>query len=183
MELRLLGEHQAANAAVVIGCIEELQEQGWKIPDTAVRKGLADVEWPARLEVVSHKPLVVLDCAHNVASAQALALALEDSIPLRRRHLIFASSNDKDVRGIFEVLAPRFSRIYVTRYGNNPRCVAPEDLARLLRELGHTPGIVCPTAVGALHLAREQAAPDDLICITGSVFLAGELRPVFTSVL
>jgi dihydrofolate synthase/folylpolyglutamate synthase len=66
----LLGEHQAANAAVAVACVERMREQGWDIPDTAVASGLANVAWPARLEVVGRRPIVVLDCAHNIASAQ-----------------------------------------------------------------------------------------------------------------
>jgi dihydrofolate synthase/folylpolyglutamate synthase len=181
MELRLLGEHQAANAALVIGCVEELQVQGWNISDKAVKKGLGEVVWPARLEVISRHPLVVLDCAHNVASAQAMVEALDTSFPPGRRHLIFASSNDKDVRGILEVLGPCFSHVYATRYANNPRCVPPEELARLVADLGPTPVTVCSQAIDAWKRACEHARPDDLICITGSVFLAGELRPVITS--
>src|SRR5207237_4011122 len=79
MELGLLGEHQATNAAVAVACIEQLRLLGWQIPDSAVRAGLGNVCWPARLEVLSHQPLVVLDCAHNVASAEALVQTLRVS--------------------------------------------------------------------------------------------------------
>jgi dihydrofolate synthase/folylpolyglutamate synthase len=178
MELGLLGEHQAANAAVAVACIEELQARGWQIPDAAVKNGLAGLEWPARLEVISHRPLVVLDCAHNVASAQALARALEESFPPVRRLLIFASSNDKDVAGMFRVLAPLFSHVYLTRNGDNPRSVPPTELVRLLTEAGATPCTPYTKASDAWEAARDQARPNDLICITGSVFLAGELRPI-----
>jgi dihydrofolate synthase/folylpolyglutamate synthase len=178
MELGLLGEHQAANAAVAIACIEQLQEAGWQITDSAVMKGLAKVLWPARLQVVSHRPLVVLDCAHNVASAQALAQALQTSFPPARRSLIFASSNDKDVKGIFQVLAPLFSHFYLTRYGNNPRSALPEELARMIAEFRPVAFSVCPSPIDAWNEARGKATPEDLICITGSVFLAGELKPI-----
>src|SRR5262249_44260824 len=67
LELNLLGEHQAANAAVAVSCVELLREHGWTIPDAAVTAGLAGVNWPARLEVRPGPPLAVLDCAHNVA--------------------------------------------------------------------------------------------------------------------
>src|SRR5262249_33067718 len=113
MELGLLGEHQAANAAVVVACIEQLRSTGWHVPDAAVAAGLAQVRWPARLEVVGHHPLVVLDCAHNVASAEALVQTLDRSFPPARRLLVFASSNDKDVAGIFRVLAPHFQHAFL----------------------------------------------------------------------
>jgi dihydrofolate synthase/folylpolyglutamate synthase len=178
MELSLLGEHQAANAAVAVACIEQLRQGGWQIPDRAVADGLANVYWPARLEVVGQRPLVVLDCAHNVASAEALVKTLAVSFPAGRRLLVFASSNDKDVPGIFRALAPHFGHVFLTRYGNNPRSVPPQELAQLLRRSAELPYTTCATAAEAWQAAREMAAPSDLVCITGSVFLAGELRPV-----
>jgi dihydrofolate synthase / folylpolyglutamate synthase len=178
MELGLLGEHQAANAAVAVACVEQLRAAGWHVPDTAVAAGLANVCWPARLEVLSQSPLVVLDCAHNVASAEALAQTLQVSFPPARRLLVFASSNDKDVAGIFRVLAPHFQHAFLTRYGNNPRSVTPEELAGFLQRSANMPCTLFPTAAHAWQAARNLAGPSDLICITGSVFLAGELRPL-----
>jgi dihydrofolate synthase/folylpolyglutamate synthase len=176
LEIGLLGEHQAANAAVAIAAVEVLREQGWHLPDGAVAAGLAGVRWPARLEVVGRRPLVVLDCAHNVASAEALTGALTASFPPARRWLVFAGSNDKDVAGMLRVLAPHFAHAFVTRYTTGLRAVPSERLAELARESGlaATP---CPTPAEAYQGARANAAPGDIVCITGSVFLAGELRP------
>ena len=178
LELNLLGEHQAANAAVALACVERLREQGWHLPDATVAAGLAEVSWPARMEVVGRRPLVVLDCAHNVASALALVETLRSSFAPCRRWLVFAGSNDKDLAGMFRVLAPHFAHAFLTRYSDNPRCVPPEQLAELLPAGAGLPATLCPTPAGAYHAARNQAGPDDLICITGSVFLAGELRPL-----
>jgi dihydrofolate synthase/folylpolyglutamate synthase len=179
-QLGLLGEHQAANAAVAVACVEELQADGLCIPDDAVTAGLAAVSWPARLEVVGRRPLVVLDCAHNVASAQALVDTLGASLPPVRRGeqrlLVFAASSDKDLPGMLRLLAPQFARVFLTRYGNSPRSAPPEQLARMLAAAADVPHAVCPTALDAWQQARAVAGPEDLICITGSVFLAGELR-------
>ena len=127
MPLGLLGEHQAGNAAGVIAGIEELRKQGWQISDEAVMKGLAEVRWPARMEILSNRPLVILDCAHNVASAEALVKTLESSMPPGKRYLIFAGSSDKDIPGMFRVLAPCFQRFFLTRYHNNPPRLAPTN--------------------------------------------------------
>jgi dihydrofolate synthase/folylpolyglutamate synthase len=178
MELGLLGKHQAANAAVVVACVEELREQGWRIGDAAVAAGLADVRWPARMEVVGRRPFIVLDCAHNVASAEALVETLLSSFPPGRKWLIFAGSNDKELAGIFHVLAPHFHHAFLTRYQNNPRSVPPEELAHLLSGAGITPFTISRTPAEALRAARQSAGANDLICITGSVFLAGELQPL-----
>ena len=176
--LGLLGGHQAANAAVGVACVEELRQSGLIIPDVAVSSGLASVDWPARMEVLGTRPIVLLDCAHNVASAEVLAETLEASFPPCRKCLIFASSNDKDVTGMFRVLAPHFFHVILTRYGNNPRSVAPEELADILSQTANVPASVCASAALAWQEAKKIAAANDLICIAGSVFLAGELRPI-----
>jgi dihydrofolate synthase/folylpolyglutamate synthase len=181
MELGLLGEHQAANAAVAVASVEQLRGQGWHIPDSAVTEGLAHVSWPARLEIMGRRPFIVLDCAHNVASAQALVKTLETSFPPSRRLLVFASSNDKDVPGIFRTLAPHFAHAYLTRYGTQSRSVPPQELAEMLGRCARLPCTPFLSAPEALRAARSAAKRDELICITGSVFLAGALRPLLLS--
>jgi dihydrofolate synthase/folylpolyglutamate synthase len=177
MELGLLGEHQAANAAVAVSAVEVLRGLGWHVGEAAVAAGLAGVRWPARMEVVGRRPLVVLDCAHNVASAEALVETLLSTFPPARRWLIFAGSADKDLPGMLRVLAPHFAHAFLTRYTGSSRGMPPEELAALLQRSADLPHTACATARDAWHAARERAAPDDLICVTGSVFLAGELRP------
>jgi dihydrofolate synthase/folylpolyglutamate synthase len=187
LTLGLLGEHQAANAAVALAAVEELRQQGLPVSDAALAAGLAEVRWPARLEVVRRRPLVVLDCAHNDASARALAAALETSFPEHqaggqapaspRRFLVFAGSSDKDLACILTILAPHFTHSYLTRFAS-PRAVAPERLAAILRGVSELTFTLCPDAATALRQALDAAEPGDLICITGSVFLAGELRPL-----
>jgi dihydrofolate synthase/folylpolyglutamate synthase len=178
LELNLLGDHQAANAAVALACVEQLQSEGWHLPDAAVAAGLAEVAWPARLEVVGRRPLIVLDCAHNVASALALVRTLQASFPPARRLLVFAGSSDKDLAGMFRVLSPHFAHVFLTRYTVNARSVPPEQMAELLRASGDVAITLCPDPADAYRAARAAAGDDDLICITGSVFLAGELRPL-----
>jgi dihydrofolate synthase / folylpolyglutamate synthase len=176
LEVNLLGEHQAANAAVVVACVEQLLGRGWHIGDDAVRDGLAGVLWPARLEVVGRRPLVVLDCAHNVASAHALVETLTASFAPSRRVLVFAGSSDKDTPGMFRVLAPHFAAAVMTRYTTNPRAIPPESLAATWQAVSGNVTYVAEDPASALAEARRQTAEADLICITGSVFLAGEVR-------
>lgn len=192
LPLNLLGDHQAANAAVVVAAVEELQQAGLPIPAEAVRQGLQQVYWPARLEVIQRRPLVVLDCAHNRASAQALVDTLQTTFPAgtpdslssngtaapSRNSVIFASSQDKDIRGMLEVLSTHFDHFYLTRFANNPRCTPPEQLAQILQRVSDRPYTLCTSAAEAWRQASSQATPQDLLCITGSVFLAGEMRPL-----
>jgi dihydrofolate synthase/folylpolyglutamate synthase len=183
LEVGLLGEHQAANAAVALATVEELQELGFTIPDAAVQTGLAQVRWPARLEVLSHQPLVVLDCAHNLASAEAMLDTLKTSVDRRptdteggRRFLIFGGSRDKDLVGMLRLLTPYFHHTLLTRFAS-PRSVPPEELVALVPP-GKGSFVACSSPQEAWAQARTAAGPDDLICVTGSVFLAGEMRPL-----
>ena len=184
LTLGLIGEHQARNAAVALAAVEELIEQGVVLSDQAIADGLARVNWPARLEIMARKPLVLLDCAHNVASAQALVQALDESFPLgnnARRILIFAGNRDKDLAGMLATLAPRFERIYLTNLQTSTRGATPDQLAALLPAEQRLLGVECASSIEAWRRARAEAQPRDLICITGSVFLAGELRPVIAA--
>jgi dihydrofolate synthase/folylpolyglutamate synthase len=184
LELALLGEHQAANAAVGVAVVEELRAAGLRVPDGAVAAGLARVRWPARLEVLRRRPLVLLDCAHNLASARALVETLEASLPAHRpeagarRLLVFGGSTDKDLAGMLELLAPHFDHAYLTRFAGSTRAAAPGQLAELLRRSSPLPLTPCPDASGACRQALAAARPEDLVCVTGSVFLAGEVRPL-----
>ncbi len=180
LELALLGAHQAANAALVVAAVEELRKLGLSVSDEDVGRGLSAVRWPARIEVLRRSPLVILDCAHNDASIQALVDTLAESFPPSRRLLIFAASSDKDVPGMLRLLSPCFDKILLTRYTHNQRAVPPEALADCLREIGATPHEVHSTAVAAWRSAKAHAGTNDLIVVTGSVFLAGELRPEIT---
>jgi dihydrofolate synthase/folylpolyglutamate synthase len=176
MELGLVGRHQAANAAVALASRMELRRQGWEIPEAAIRCGLAEVSWPARVEVVSRRPTVVIDAAHNVASVEALLESLEESFAARRRVLIFATTKDKDIPGMLLRLLPRFETIVFTRYTNNPRSVPPADLARLAAELSGREFLTAADPAAAWELVQSLVEPADLICISGSFFLAGQMR-------
>jgi dihydrofolate synthase / folylpolyglutamate synthase len=181
MELNLLGAHQSANAALVVASVERLRREGFHLSDAAVERGLAEVRWPARMEVVGRRPWVVLDCAHNVAAAEAVAQTLRESFPVGGRLLVFAGSSDKDVAGMFRVLGPHFDAAYLTRYTNNPRAVAPEELKRLWSAACTVPAETFATPAEAIATARAAAGPGDVVCVTGSVFLAGEVRPMLVA--
>jgi dihydrofolate synthase/folylpolyglutamate synthase len=170
----LYGEHQAANAAVAVATLDVLAERGIRTSTADVQKGLESVEWPARFEIVETKPLAILDCAHNVASAEALARTLNERFASRPRSLIFAASSDKDVEGMFRVLAPQVAKVYLTR-SESPRAIPPEELARALP--AGTPWAGFADPFDAWSAAQAETPAEGVVVIAGSVFLAGELRP------
>jgi dihydrofolate synthase / folylpolyglutamate synthase len=194
--LKLLGEHQAANAALALATALELRRQGWLISSDAMRTGLAEAALPGRIEVIARRPTVVLDVAHNVASIAALIDCLRESFAAQERLLVFAASRDKDAQGMLALLLPHFQRVIVTEFQENPRAIPVEQLATWCEELvplsrreGLGEGLPTPleAAIGdqlhirklpveAWSLAQQLATPDELICITGSFFIAAELR-------
>ncbi len=180
LSLGMPGRHQAANAAVALAVAAELQRQGWTIPENAIRAGIATASVPARVEVLGRRPAIVLDSAHNPASIDALLEVLDESFSVSRRLLLFATTQEKDIRGMLKRLTGRFDEVIFTRYTNNPRAVPPEKLLAVAAELGRQEPIVCTEPSDAFEEVRRRAKPEDLICITGSFFIAAELRRMFT---
>jgi len=187
VRLRLVGAHQAANAAVAIAALQQLRRTGWNISTAAIRAGLENAYCPARVELVQQRPAVVVDAAHNAASVRALLRVITHSIPSRRRLLLFATSRDKKARAMLEQLLPQFDRVFLTRFVTNPRAVEPQHLADLGHQVCHEKGLTrveletLADPETAWEAARQWAEPDDLICITGSFFLAAELYHHFAS--
>jgi dihydrofolate synthase/folylpolyglutamate synthase len=181
VKLALAGRHQAMNAANALAAVEVLRQRNWRIEDEAVRRGLLTVQCPARVEVVSRRPTVVVDVAHNVASVEALVAALDESFAAARRILIFASTRLKDHLGMLRLLVPRFEAIVLTRYVNNPRGVPPAELDAIAREVGASRRQICDDPIDAWRAARRMADEDSLICVTGSFFIAAEMRAILRS--
>jgi dihydrofolate synthase/folylpolyglutamate synthase len=176
LELALLGRHQAANAAVALATIDELRRQGWNVPEAAIRSGLAQTCCPARVEIVSRRPTIVIDTAHNLASVRSLVETLDESFSAQRRLLLFAATQEKQVCEMLEILLPRFDRVILTRYWNNPRGLPLEHLAGLAADISQIPQEVFPTPRDAWRRVRELTTPEHLVCVTGSFFLAAEIR-------
>ena len=172
VSLSLIGRHQAENAALAVAAIETLAEEG--IPYSAVRSGLAQAQWPGRLELVRSDPLVVFDGAHNAQAATALRQTLEELWPDRRIRLVLGLSADKSVRDIGEVLAPIASAIACTASAH-PRALDPHTLAGRLRAF-HERIDVIRDPVDAYTYVLNTAAPREIVVVTGSLFLVGQLR-------
>jgi dihydrofolate synthase/folylpolyglutamate synthase len=172
----LLGTHQGANAALAVAAARLLTTRSLEIPLRAIYDGMAAVRWPARIEVVATSPIVVVDAAHNWASTQALVDTLDDHFPDRRRILVFAGTKDKDVSGLLRLLVPRFDTVILTQYHTNPRAVPAEELLALVQATSLRSCHLAPDSAAAWKMARRLAAPDDLVCVTGSFFIATEVR-------
>ncbi len=174
----LLGRHQLINATVVVAAIEKLRQRGINISEASVREGLRQVRWPGRLEILGRRPLVVADCAHNADSAGKLKAALEELFTYRHLILIFGASTDKDIEGMMGELFPLAHQVIVTQARHaraTDSCVLHQKALTLRREV-----MVSDSVDGALSLALETAGPQDLICVTGSIFVVAEAREAWS---
>lgn len=176
VRLGLLGRHQGANAAVALATLAQLQGAGWEIPESAIRAGLESLVWPARVEVVARQPAVIIDAAHNVASVEALLQTLQESFSVRKRILIFATTQEKDIPGMLRRLLPAFDHVLLTQYRNNPRAVALDELCAVAEAVSGRRWPAFAQPAEAWHAARKLASAEDLICVTGSFFIAAQLR-------
>jgi len=172
--LSLLGRHQQLNATVSIAALHALRNQGIAMCVDHVSEGLARVEWPARFEVLSRSPALVVDGAHNADSALRLRQALADYFPGHDVTLIFGVSADKDSAGMLRELLPVARHVIVTR-ANHPRSLSTQDLLSVVTKLERR-ACVAEDAERALDVALELSAPGSLICATGSLFVAGDVR-------
>ncbi len=174
----LYGSHQAWNTAVVLAALDTLAEQGMEVAPESVERGFADLRFPARVEIVGESPWLVIDGAHNVASALALAETLRSCFPPVSRTLIFGTTRDKDLDGQLRALLPLTDRVVATCYRENPRAVSPEEIIAAVAALDGPPAHIEPGPAEALAAARRITPPEGLICVTGSLFLAAETRAV-----
>ncbi|MGP0064165.1 MAG: bifunctional folylpolyglutamate synthase/dihydrofolate synthase [Isosphaeraceae bacterium] len=178
--LPLLGPHQGHNAAVALAGLDVLAEER---PDLAVSRndvvrGFAGLKWPARVEILGQRPCLVIDGAHNAASAIALSETLRTCFPQTRRTLVFGTTREKDLQGQLLALLPLFDEVIATRYLENPRAMPTETIAAAGLMLTGQTIRTTEDPAEALELARRLTAPDELICVTGSLFLAAEVRAI-----
>ena len=162
----LAGEHQVENAVTAVASLEQLGT-----PGAAIESGIARTRWPGRLEHVSERPVIILDGAHNPAGARALAAYLERFYADRSIRLIFGSMRDKAIDEIAGILFPRARQVIVTA-PRQARALAPEAFFELL---DHPDLRMAPVLEDAMALVRD-AGPEEVIVITGSLFLVAEAR-------
>jgi dihydrofolate synthase/folylpolyglutamate synthase len=172
----LLGRHQRENATAAVALATRALANVGATRDNvraAIPVGLAGVRWPGRLQMIQERPWLVVDGAHNGDSAQRLVEALAECFEASRRHLVFGTSAGKDVTRMLDALLPVVSTVTVTR-SHHERSVPLDTLKRSLAERGVEATIV-PEVREAVSRALAQAAPDDLVIVTGSLFVVGEV--------
>jgi dihydrofolate synthase/folylpolyglutamate synthase len=169
LTIPLLGAYQLENAATAVAALEVLMEKGFHISSDSISNGLAGVSWEGRLQVLSHHPLVVVDGAHNVDSARKLRQSLEQYFDFDRAILIIGLSIDKDLPGIVSEFALFFDKVICTR-SIHPRAMAPAPIVAEFGRQGVKAEETDDISI-ALPRALSLAGDNDLICVTGSLFV------------
>jgi dihydrofolate synthase / folylpolyglutamate synthase len=166
IECPLAGEHQVENAATAATALLHLC-----VPGASIEKGVAQTSWPGRLERVAANPDIILDGAHNPAGARALAAYIERFYRDRPVRLIYGAMRDKAVDEISGILFPLADQVVVTA-PQQARALAPQSLLEIT---SHQNVLVASSLESALEMVRD-AGPEEVIFITGSLFLVAEAR-------
>ena len=171
-KISLKGRYQLDNAALAVKTAELLERYNITVSEDSIRKGLSRVVWPGRMHIISSSPLVILDGAQNRSSARALKESIKD-FSFDRLILVLGISSNKDIAGIASQLCPGAERVILTKVGNC-RAASPEQLKEKIADYVADPAIT-NSSKEALGLAKSEAGKDDLILITGSLYLVGEI--------
>ncbi len=178
LQLALAGSHQVENARCAVLAAEALDRRRLRINSDAIWAGLRRAWIAGRCEWFEGSPPILLDGAHNPDAAVALTGYLDrlrDASRFRRLHLVFGALDDKDIAGMAQLLYPRADTLITTR-PPSPRSPRPEEL--LAAAPAPDTAVAIDDPADALARAHELADKEDLICVTGSIYLLGELRPL-----
>jgi len=174
--LPLIGFHQAKNCALAIAALEISQKaSGLSWNKEMICNALSRVQCPGKMEIIGKDPYVVLDYAHTADSMRSLKKTLSEGFLHNRLILILGFSEDKDIKNILKEIVFDADIIIVTR-SNNPRAADPDDLYKIIYTLCAKRAIVERDVIHAMNHARHIATQDDLICITGSSYIVGEVK-------
>lgn len=175
-KLSLLGFFQQWNAALALATVAELKKQGIEIPDSAIKDGLAKVEWPGRFQIIQANPTLLLDCAHNPACCVVLSKAFSKMFPKKKALLVFGVSSDKNVEKMAGLLAPVSEKVFVTNA--RFRAMPFERVEKAFSSLG-----VCletvPGVSNAVKKAISRAGKHGIVLVSGSCFVVGEAMEFF----
>ncbi len=179
LPLSLAGAFQGHNAAAALASLECLTAD-FPVSDVQLRHGLEQVVWPGRFQIVADQPLVILDGAHNPHATAALVSSLPAVLGRRRIKLLFGVLEDKDWPNMVAPLAHIAHEVIVTRV-DNPRSADPQTVSTAFSQT--CPTRVCLNSRAACQQLLDEADADTALVVCGSLFLIGEVLPLFPSAL
>ena len=167
------GKHQTENCITALTVINLLKEQGIAISENAIREGIAKTRNPARCEVVSENPLVILDGCHNEDSARALCSVMEKNLKCKKISAVMGMMADKDIDKVLLLMLPYFAKVY-TVTPSNPRAINADELASKINRLrGNAESF--ENIYDAYDYALEHTDSDDVLIVCGSLYLCSDI--------
>jgi dihydrofolate synthase/folylpolyglutamate synthase len=173
LEINLIGAHQIENASLGIGMLKAMNQKEFDIGEDDIKEGLKRAIWPGRLQIVQRDPYIILDGAQNPASMSALISSIKKIFRYRKLICVFGISSDKDIRGVSNILDTVSDIVILTKARDNPRGL---DIAGLKGHFRNSrPGLEESSDVNeAVQKALALANKEDLILVTGSLFVVGD---------
>lgn len=176
VELALLGVHQVQNCNVVINCCEALMDMGVKITKETILKGLKLVKWPGRLEIMRRNPLVVMDGAHNIDGIKKLTESIDKYFTYNNMILILGILADKQVDEMINTICPKATKVIAVT-PHSERAELCEDLRDRVLLCNEN----CEAVMDyekAYEKALSYCKDEDMIIISGSLYMVGDMRKV-----
>lgn len=175
--LGLRGRHQIVNTSVAIRLAESLRKRGFEISEAAIVAGVKTAVHAGRLELLDGRPAWLFDGAHNPSGAQALRRFLDEFVQ-RPLTLVFGAMNDKRLEEIAAILFPAADRLVLTQ-PDNLRAADVERLQGLAERIVSGGNVIAARSVSeAVRQAKDITPSDGLICVTGSIYLLGEVKAI-----
>ncbi|MBQ6864269.1 MAG: bifunctional folylpolyglutamate synthase/dihydrofolate synthase [Clostridia bacterium] len=180
LHIPFAGEHMVENACLVIRTAQLCAEK-WGIRDEHIRQGIARARIPARIEMLSENPLIILDGSHNDGSTAALAQVLRDAMKGKKILALMGMMADKEVDKALENLLPCFAQV-LTVCPSNPRAMSAAELAEKVKKL--TDAVIsCENISQAVKMSLQMLCNFDALVICGSLYLAGDVRELFLNLI
>jgi len=174
LKTALRGGHQLENTALALAACDVLSPLIGAIEPECLQRGLTETRWPGRLEQVLDRPLTLLDGAHNLIAARALGRYLKTDLAGRAITLVIGILDDKPYREILSALVPHCRRVILTR-PQIDRALPPAKLIPATSELTADWRVI-PDVATAVSNAINSSAPDDVVCVAGSLYVVGEAK-------
>jgi dihydrofolate synthase/folylpolyglutamate synthase len=175
--ISLLGKHQVINAVTAIAVMESLQDHEIFISKNCIIEGLKRAKWPARMEVVSHEPLIIIDSAKDAEATTAIKKTVQELLTYDRMIAILALSTDKKRREMINDISEIADHFILTTHEVMGRSTDPKILGEIVSKHGKTYDIIKDPEKALTH-SQQISKPNDVILIIGSVYLAGRLRKI-----
>ncbi|OQC07913.1 MAG: Folylpolyglutamate synthase [Candidatus Cloacimonetes bacterium ADurb.Bin089] len=174
LEVNLIGEHQAINIGTALTAfILYAQKKKLSLDEETIRQALKNISWQGRMQVLSRKPIIILDGAHNVHGVKALMQTLEKLFPNRNVKFMLSILRDKDYPAMLSLICSRAEQVYVAQNQSERAATVDEQVSVIANY--EIPCKTAPSVAEAYALAVQECNPDDVLIVCGSLYTVGEV--------